>query len=194
MNYFLNILIIIISLFWYTTDNSLESLVALITGCTAIVGQGAYKTMIKSKILTKNSHNTTIKKQINNYFSNDSREREIKEEKQNTNMGDTFNIDQSSTKQSGGEHKPQVNIGTIPRRLEENLKSQLLTMIDRSNKVRITSVMGDGEAFAFANQIKAFLNEQKFETDGVNQAVYSEPISGQIINPAKNEIIIGTKI
>jgi hypothetical protein len=60
----------------------------------------------------------------------------------------------------------------------------------------ITAVMGDQEAFQFAEQIKEYLSSQGWKVDGVDQAVYSKPVVGQIIKPrsdGKVEIIIGGK-
>lgn len=90
-----------------------------------------------------------------------------------------------------------MNFGSQPRELDLNLRNQLKEII-KTNKVSVTSVMGDGEAFNFATQIKKYLEKEGFSVDGVNQAIYSNPVSGQIIEPPKDEsdfykIIIGNK-
>ena len=46
---------------------------------------------------------------------------------------------------------------------------------------------------ACATQIKNYLTQQGHTISGVDQAVYGQPIMGQVFNPDKLEIIIGTK-
>ena len=57
--------------------------------------------------------------------------------------------------------------------------------------------MGDQEAFRFASVIKTFLNDQGYKVNGVNQAIFAEPVRGQKIEPGKDtnsmKIIIGGK-
>jgi len=91
-----------------------------------------------------------------------------------------------------------MNFGPQPRELDTPLKQQLRTIIHSGSIVKITSVLGDGEAYGFANQIKTFLENEGYQVDGVNQAIYSGPITGQIIEPPQGEdktfkIIIGNK-
>lgn len=106
-------------------------------------------------------------------------------------------INVSSTNQSGGITANQVNIGAIPRNLDENLKNQLLENLkNKSEKIDIASVMGDSEAFRFANQINDFLKNQGYlNVEGVSQAVYSKPMIGQYLNRDTKgiKIIIGSK-
>lgn len=92
-----------------------------------------------------------------------------------------------------------MNFGPQPRHLDEYLKSGLDSYINSGSKVIVTSVMGDGEAFNFANQVKLYLQSKGFDVDGVNQAIFSMPIRGQIIEPPKDgdstfKIIIGNNI
>lgn len=92
-----------------------------------------------------------------------------------------------------------MNFGPQPRSLNEQTKSQLSGLIKENQKVTVTAVMGDGEAFNFATQIKNYLAESGYEVSGVNQAVYGQPIQGQFIQPPKTndeaiEIIIGNNI
>ena len=53
--------------------------------------------------------------------------------------------------------------------------------------------MGDQEAFRFASEIKDYLTSQGYEVDGVNRAIFSGPITGQIVRPTDIgfEIVIG---
>ena len=91
-----------------------------------------------------------------------------------------------------------MNIGSQPRELNIELQNQIKEVIKIDSVVNVTSVLGDGEAYNFANQIKSYLKEQGYEVNGVNQSVFSNPISGQIIEPPKDNnntyrIIIGNK-
>ncbi len=106
-----------------------------------------------------------------------------------------FNI--TSHNQMGGITAGQVNIGQQPRVLTDQLKSQLLGIIaDRPGApISVTAVLGDGEALQFAQQIKAFLEGEGHQVNGVDQAVFTAPKMGQSINlePDKMDIIIGTR-
>lgn len=91
-----------------------------------------------------------------------------------------------------------MNFGSQPRELNAQLKEQLKQIIDVSFSVNITSVLGDGEAYSFASQIKSYLESQGYKVDGISQAIFSGPVSGQIIEPPKEgdktyRIIIGNK-
>ena len=91
-----------------------------------------------------------------------------------------------------------MNFGTQPRELDSSLEAQLKQLIPTGSSVDLTSVLGDGEAYNFASQIKKYLENNGYKVNGVNQAVYSQPISGQIIeNPQDSndsfKIIIGNK-
>ena len=95
----------------------------------------------------------------------------------------------------GGITAGQVNIGPQPRRLDANLKSQLLQAIPKSTKVSVTCIMGDGEAFQFAEEIRVCLVGAGYDVEGVNQAIFSQPVLGQIIEPGPEQfrVIIGTR-
>ena len=91
-----------------------------------------------------------------------------------------------------------MNFGSQPRELDINLKEQLDKLITVGSMVNITSVLGDGEAYNFASQIKLYLEEKGYKVNGVNQSVFSGPVSGQIIEPPKDgdrtfKLIIGNK-
>lgn len=105
-------------------------------------------------------------------------------------MGDKYNV--SSINQMGGITAGQVNVGHSPRTLDSNSRSSLTQHLDKSEPVDLTAVMGDAEAFRFATEIKAYLESQGYDVNGVNQAVYSQPIQGQIIEP-RNKVIIGSR-
>lgn len=86
--------------------------------------------------------------------------------------------------QSGGITAGQVNIAPLARHLDDATIGQLQSfMTDKNEKIVVTSVMGDSEAFQYANEISKFLKSNGYaKVDGVNQAIYSEPIQGQYIN------------
>jgi len=110
---------------------------------------------------------------------------------------DRKNININSFNQSGGITAYNVNIGQQDRKLNNTIGQQLIDEIEnRPDKtIRVTAVMGDGEAFRFASQVKNFLEQNGYEPEGVNQAVYSQPIKGQILEEKDDSIdfIIGNK-
>ena len=63
----------------------------------------------------------------------------------------------NSINQQGGITAGQVNISPQPRRLTEANMQQLRQNLPRNKKVTVVAVMGDGEAFNFAQQIRDFL-------------------------------------
>lgn len=109
---------------------------------------------------------------------------------------DNKDIHITSINQQGGITAYQVNVQPgdrvlnteTARGLEEALKAQKFTSID------VTSVLGDGESFQFASQIKAYLESKGYKVDGVSQVVYSAPLRGQIIQPADNNGILHIRI
>lgn len=133
-----------------------------------------------------------VENQTINYFDNKKEKKDNMENKKN----DTPNVvNVTSYNQSGGITANQVNIGSQPRVLDTKLQSQLLQLLSgkKAQTISVVSVMGDGEAFSFATQIKNFLTKEGFTVDGVSQAVYTEPVMGQNFNPEKLEIVIGTR-
>lgn len=88
-----------------------------------------------------------------------------------------------------------VNIGNQSRILDEHNKKQLEENLEKDKKIIITSVLGDGEAFNFATQIKDYLLSAGYQAEGVNQAVYSSPVMGQGIQKNNDgyNIVIGSK-
>lgn len=98
--------------------------------------------------------------------------------------------------QSGNNY---MNFGPQPRDLNAQLEDQLKQLIPTNSKVSVTSVLGDGEAYDFASKIKIYLENQGYIVDGVNQALYSQPVRGQNIelpkdNDATYKVIIGTNL
>jgi len=104
----------------------------------------------------------------------------------------------TSRNQQGGITAGEVNIGKTPRIFNQQVALALQAHLpsEKDKTIVITAVMGDQEAFQFAEQIKEYLSSQGWKVDGVDQAVYSKPVVGQIIKPrsdGKVEIIIGGK-
>ena len=67
---------------------------------------------------------------------------------------------------------------------------------DKAKIIKITSVMGDGEAFQLAAELKAYLESENWKVDGISQAIYTEPIVGIIVKSVDDtsvEFIIGSK-
>ncbi len=104
-----------------------------------------------------------------------------------------------SHNQQGGITAYQVNIQPGDRQLSTGATQQLKSYLKGVNlkSVEVNAVMGDGEAFRFASQIKNFLTSEGFDVKGVNQVVYTAPIQGQIVEPPNAEglvkIIIGNR-
>ena len=107
------------------------------------------------------------------------------------------NIFVTSHNQMGGITAGTVNLGPIARQMNDQLGNQLKQNIPTHCKVTVTAVLGDGEAFGFANQVLAWIKSNGYtNVEGVNQSVYSQPVMGQNINKISEkevEIIIGTR-
>ncbi len=119
----------------------------------------------------------------------------VKKDK-NQDEKNIFNV--TSHNQQGGITAGEVNIGNTPRTFNQKVTAALQARLpsEKSKTIVITAVLGDQEAFQFAEQIKEYLLSQGWKVDGVNQAAYSRPVVGQIIQPKPDggiEIIIGGK-
>lgn len=93
-------------------------------------------------------------------------------------------INVTSHNQTGGITANQVNIGSVPRKLDYNIQNQLLNILNnRNEKIEVRSILGDSESYTYANQIFDFLKSKGFsKVDGVTQVVYSKPVVGQFID------------
>lgn len=115
-----------------------------------------------------------------------------KKVQQQAQPSQVFNV--SSTNQRGGITTGVVNVGAQPRQVNAILRGQLQQMLpDKTKTITVTSVMGDGEAFSFATQIKDFFVSQGYDVNGVNQSVFSGPVMGQQFNPDTLTLTIGTR-
>lgn len=110
---------------------------------------------------------------------------------------DNKNIFVTSNNQMGGITAGTVNFGNRQRVMNEKLGEGLMSNIPNDKEVTVTAVMGDGEAFEFANQVLEWLKNNGYtNVKGVDQAVFPKPITKQTI-VQKGEgfhVIIGTNI
>lgn len=111
------------------------------------------------------------------------------------NKNQNQNISITSNNQSGGITAHTVNIGSARRQLDAASAQQLLQALPKNKPVKVVAVMGDQEAVAFATQILDHLKANGYQAEGVDQAVYSQPVVGQFINPTASgfEVVIGGK-
>jgi hypothetical protein len=113
-------------------------------------------------------------------------------------MSNGQNINITSNNQMGGVTAHTVNFGPTARNMDDNLGNQLKATIPLEAEVTVTSVLGDGEAYGFANQVLTWLKNNGFtNVSGVNQAVYFGPVIGQNVNKVndnKFDIIIGSRV
>lgn len=103
-----------------------------------------------------------------------------------------FNV--TSNHQAGGITAGQVFVGQAGRHLDDRWRRQLREALPRDKKINVIAVLGDGEAFQFANEVMQYLKTEGYDAGGVNQAVFSGPVTGQQIREVKGEfeIVIGT--
>jgi hypothetical protein len=109
------------------------------------------------------------------------------------NKNQIQNISITSNNQSGGITAHTVNTGATRRQLDAASAQQLLKALPKNKPVKVVAVMGDQEAFAYATQILGHLKANDYLAEGVDQAVYSQPVVGQFINPTASgfEVLIG---
>lgn len=109
----------------------------------------------------------------------------------------TINV--TSFNQQGGITANQVILSQPNRHFVGEIKDKFLQRLpnDKNRTIRITSVMGDEEAFAFADEIKNYLIEEGFTVEGVNRGIFDRPMIGQFIKNESHsdifEIQIGNK-
>jgi len=115
-----------------------------------------------------------------------------KRQSEPTSSAVTFNV--KSVGQQGGITAGVVNVGPQPRQLDDGVRHQLAELLpDKSYTVTITSVLGDGEAYSFATQIKEYLGSQGYDINGVNQAVFTGIVPPQRFDPSTLTITIGSR-
>ena len=88
----------------------------------------------------------------------------------------------TSNNQTGGITAGVVNMDKPGRRLDAQLKHQLDELFQNTSViVRISALMGNGEALNFADEIKNYLNSKGFKISDVGQFMQNPPIIGQVI-------------
>ncbi len=99
-------------------------------------------------------------------------------------MSENNKINITSFYQSGGITAHTVNIGSQPRHINVELKSDLDAKLagHKEKMITITSLLGDGEAISFAYEIGEYLKSKGYKVNGNNQAVWSNPVKGQGIS------------
>ncbi len=111
-------------------------------------------------------------------------------------MGNDDKTNITSINQMGGITAHTINLGPAARQMNDQLGQQLKQHIPVDKKITVVAVLGDGEAFGFANQILQWMKSNGYhDVTGVTQAVYTQPVIGQNINAKHDgvEIIVGTK-
>ena len=105
------------------------------------------------------------------------------------------NINVTSFNQAGGITAHTVNVGPQSRGMTPQFEQELMRIAAGHKKITVTCVLGDGEAFQFASAITNYLKGKGFNVDGVNQAVYMQPVMGQQMSIKGDtlELVIGTK-
>lgn len=103
------------------------------------------------------------------------------------------NINVNTNFQNGDNN---IHIGPQARHLNLDIQNQLMSLIPTAAGVDLTCILGDGEGYSFATEIKIFLESKGYKVNGVNQSVFSGPVNGQNIEQPKDEsgsfkIIIG---
>lgn len=108
---------------------------------------------------------------------------------------DNKNIFITSHNQMGGVTAQTVNFGPQQRQMNSDIETQLKENISTSAGIEVITVMGDGEAFQFANQITQWLKSNGYKNvNGVTQSVFQSPQNGQkLIKESDNDfkLIIG---
>jgi hypothetical protein len=71
----------------------------------------------------------------------------------------------------------------VARSVTPDLAKRMTTVLatQRGSKVTVTCVLGDQESFQFASQVKQILQNSGWEVNGVNQAIYTQPVIGVFV-------------
>lgn len=121
---------------------------------------------------------------------------ENSENKDNSKSSEGHNV--TSFNQRGGITAGELNIGNQQRSLSKQNKETILGNLEKDAEIKVTSVMGDGEAFQYAQEIKRFLEENGYgSVEGIARVIKAQPTQGQVINTdpdnADYEIHVGSQ-
>jgi hypothetical protein len=157
----------------------------------------AFDTAVTIKKELFNASQVITKPLVNNVkFNRLNGQKKIDQNEKLNSNNSTVNV--TSNNQSGGITANQVNIVAIPRNLDDKTQNQLLAILKKKDEpIDISSVMGDAEAFKYANQINDFLKTHGYtKVEGVSQSVFSKPVIGQFIDKDSIgvKIVIGAKL
>jgi hypothetical protein len=97
-----------------------------------------------------------------------------------------------SINQQGGITANAVNIESPKRVVDKELLKQYLPS-SKEQPIRITSVMGDEEAYNFATELKHYLQSEGWTIQGVTQSSFNIPIIGVIVYKEPWEFVVGAK-
>lgn len=145
-------------------------------------------------IFTKKDTITNDKKSVNSFQQTKSKFSIKSSNKQNIDSVKAQSIvNISSNHQTGGITAQNVTIGVKPeqRRLDFALKKQLFEFLsNKDEKIQITSVIGDNEAYKFSIEIEEFLKRNGYSNIETSQGIFSPPIIGQAIHRNMNNVSI----
>jgi hypothetical protein len=111
-----------------------------------------------------------------------------------TTKKSSYNI--TSNNQSGGITAGNVNVGRVPRAIDQSLRAQILAQLPRDKEIVVVGILGDAESINFAEQIHAFLKANGFkmkEPNGISQSVFTQTQHGlQVVDRGTNlDFIVG---
>jgi len=71
----------------------------------------------------------------------------------------------------------------ISRGISQIDKIQMIKILKAypNGQIKLTTILGDQESFQFTSQVKEVFEAAGWKVDGINQAVFTNPISGVII-------------
>lgn len=72
----------------------------------------------------------------------------------------------------------------ISRGISKYDKIEMINILKyyKKGKVSLTTILGDSEAFKFAEEIKEVFESAGWNVDGISQAAYNKPMIGVVIN------------
>lgn len=192
---------------WFQGHRVNKTIIKVIIPISISLGGLGYletKTLAAPSILSNNNVNIHSDNSNNNLKNNNNVEKISKfTQYSNKTLPVTKDTDDhttiiSSTNQSGGITAQTVNVTQQSqqlRHLNQFVEQDLVSKIPKNSNVKVTAVLGDQEAFAFATEVSQFLKNDQYNIEGPDQAVFNKPVVGQFIKqtpPNNYDIIIGS--
>jgi hypothetical protein len=83
-----------------------------------------------------------------------------------------------------------INVKSISRGISQIDKIKMIDNLKKfeNKEIILTTVLGDTEAFQFAEQIKEVFVQSGWKVDGISQALYNKPVNGIIIKIKSKEL------